>query len=154
MNTGRNMTPGNLVSISQQPVCRLAMNFSPDRQIFPSEPVNIAQAFCLSRFSLSASYEIEDDSMPNQKPCARLENWAVVESANSASYQVLRAGSLLAGKVFSHPRIGEGTFIFTSPIVRLDEKRNVVETKNTSYQLGQASREYQMWTEEQTGAAA
>ena len=78
--------------------------------------------FLLSRFSLPASKQMGDDSMPNQKPCARLENWAVVESANSASYQMLRAGSLLAGKVFSHPRIGEGTFIFTSPIVRLDEK--------------------------------
>jgi hypothetical protein len=94
-----------------------------------------------------------DDSMPNQKPCARLENWAVVESANSASYQVLRAGSLLAGKVFSHPRIGEGTFIFTSPIVGLDENSNVVETKNTSYCLGQASREYTIWTEEHRDAA-
>lgn len=92
--------------------------------------------------------------MPNQKPCARLENWAVVESANSASYQVLRAGSLLAGKVFSHPRIGEGTFIFTSPIVSLDEKKNLVETKNTAYCLGQASREYAVWTEEHRGAAA
>ncbi len=92
--------------------------------------------------------------MPKQKPCARLENWAVVESANIASYQVLRAGSLLAGKVFSHSRIGEGTFIVTSPIVRIDEKRKVVETKNTSYHLGQASREYQIWIEEQTGAAA
>jgi hypothetical protein len=94
-----------------------------------------------------------DDSMPNQKPCARLENWAVVESANSASYQVLRAGSLLAGKVFSHPIIGEGTFIFTSPIVGLDENSNVVETKNTSYCLGQASREYTIWTEEHRDAA-
>ena len=92
--------------------------------------------------------------MPKQKPCARLENWAVVESANSASYQVLRAGSLLAGKVFSHPRIGEGTFIFTSPIVRLDEKTNVAETKNTAYRLGQASREYATWSEEHASAAA
>ena len=69
--------------------------------------------------------------MPKQKPCARLENWAVVESANIASYQGLRAGSLLVGKVFSHPRIGEGTFIFSSPIVRFDEKTNVAETRNT-----------------------
>jgi hypothetical protein len=115
--------------------------------------VNIVQAFWLSRFSFSASNEMGDDSMPNQKPCARLENWAVVESANSASYQVLRAGSLLAGKVFSHPRIGEGTFIFTSPIVGLDENSNVVETKNTSYCLGQASREYTIWTEEHRDAA-
>jgi hypothetical protein len=92
--------------------------------------------------------------MPKQKPSARLENWAVVESENIASYQVLRAGSLLVGKVFSHPRIGEGTFIFTSPIERFDEKTKVAETRNTAYRLGQASREYMMWTEEQTGAAA
>jgi hypothetical protein len=94
--------------------------------------------------------------MPKQKPCARLENWAVVESANIASYHALRAGSLLVGKVFSHPRIGEGTFIFTSPIVRFDKKTNVAETRNTSYRLGHASREYKIWAEEQeqTGAAA
>jgi len=92
--------------------------------------------------------------MPKQKPCAKLENWAVVESANIASYHALRAGSLLVGKVFSHPRIGEGTFIFTSPIIRFDEKTKVAETRNTSYRLGQASSEYKIWTQEQTGAAA
>jgi hypothetical protein len=94
--------------------------------------------------------------MPNQKPCARLENWAVVESANVTTYEALRAGSLLVGKVSGHPRMGEGTFIFTSPIVRFDEKTNIAETRNTSYRLGQASREYKIWTEqkEQSGAAA
>jgi hypothetical protein len=132
----------------------LVLNLSPHRQIFLPQPVNIAQPFCLSRFSVSASYEGEDDSMPTQKPCARLENWAVVESANLASYQALRAGSLLVGKVFSHPTIGEGKFIFTSPIVLVDEQTKVAETRNTSYHLGQASREYQIWIEEQTGAAA
>ena len=65
--------------------------------------------------------------MPKQKPCARLENWAVVESANIASYQALRAGSLLVGKVFSHPTIGEGTFIFSSPIVRLMRRRKLLK---------------------------
>jgi len=92
--------------------------------------------------------------MPKQKPCAKLENWAVVESANIASYQALRAGSLLVGKVSSHPIIAEGKFIFSSPIVRFDEKTKVAETRNTSYRLGQASREYELWIEEQTGAAA
>ena len=90
--------------------------------------------------------------MRKQKPGARLENWAVVESANIARYQALRAGSLLVGKVFNHPTIGEGTFIFTSPIVRFDEKTNVAETRNTSYRLGQASREYKIWAEEQDGS--
>jgi hypothetical protein len=88
------------------------------------------------------------------KHSARLENWAVVESANIASYHALRAGSLLVGKVFSHPTIAEGKFIFSSPIVRFDEKTKVAETKNTSYCLGQASSDYRIWIEEQTGAAA
>jgi hypothetical protein len=92
--------------------------------------------------------------MPKQKPCARLENWAVVESANLASYHALRAGSLLVGKVFNHPRIGEGTFIFTSPIVQLDKQTNVAETRNTSYRLGKASREYEIWSEEHEHAGA
>jgi hypothetical protein len=114
----------------------------------------LPKAFCLPPFSLSASNQEEDDSMPKQKPSARLENWAVVESANIASYQALRAGSLLVGKVFSHPTIGEGAFIFTSPIVCFDEKTKVAETRNTSYQLGQASREYKIWTEAQAEVAA
>jgi hypothetical protein len=120
------------------------------------QAVNIALTFWSTPFHLVASYVVEEDRMPKQKPYARLENWAVVESANIAGYQALRAGNLLVGKVFNHPRIGEGTFIFTSPIVRLDAKSNVAETRNTSYRLGQASREYQTWTEEheQTGAAA
>jgi hypothetical protein len=92
--------------------------------------------------------------MPKQKPSARLENWAVVESANIASYHALRAGSLLVGKVYSHPTIGEGTFIFTSPIVGFDEKTSVAETRNTAYRLGQASHDYQIWSEEHEHAGA
>jgi hypothetical protein len=92
--------------------------------------------------------------MRSEKPCARLENWAVVESVNVGGYQALQAGNLLVGKVYNHPRIGEGTFIFTSPIVRVDTKSKIVETRNTSYRLGQASSDYKIWTEEQTGAAA
>jgi hypothetical protein len=90
--------------------------------------------------------------MPKQKPSARLENWAVVESANIASYHALRAGSLLVGKVFSHPTLAEGRFIFTSPILRFDEKTKVAETRNTSYCLGLASPDYKIWTEDQTAA--
>jgi hypothetical protein len=91
--------------------------------------------------------------MQEPKRYARLENWAVVESANIAGYHVLRAGNLLVGNVFGHPRIEEGTFIFTSPIMRLDAKEKVVETRNTWYRLGQASDEYKVWTEEHKQAA-
>jgi hypothetical protein len=110
----------------------------------------------LARLEWDASNDGEDKSMRSQKTCARLENWAVVEGVNVAGYQALRAGNLLVGKVYNHPRIGAGTFIFSSPIVRLDARSKIVETRNTSYCLGQASREYELWTEEQkrTGAAA
>ena len=110
----------------------------------------------LPPLELAASNEVEEYTMRSQKPCARLENWAVVEGANVGSYQALQAGYLLVGKVFNHPTIGAGAFIFSSPIVRLDAKTGLVETRNTSYCLGQASREYEIWTEEQkqTGAAA
>ncbi len=92
--------------------------------------------------------------MRKQKSHARLENWAVVASANIASYQALQEGNLLVGKVFSHPRIGEGRFIFSSPIERFDTRTNVVETKNTTYRLGEASHDYTLWLQEQTTGAA
>lgn len=92
--------------------------------------------------------------MQKQKPLAKLENWAVVPRGHVAGYQELRAGNLLLGKVFGHPGIEEGAFIFTSPIVSLDSKINVVETRNTAYRLGEASREYKNWTREHTNGAA
>jgi hypothetical protein len=89
--------------------------------------------------------------MRMQKPLVKLENWAVVRGL-TMSYQKLKPGSLLVGKVFGHPRIKEASFIFTSPIVSIDTNKRVVETKNTAYCLGEASDEYRTW--EQTGAAA
>ena len=91
--------------------------------------------------------------MQKQKQCARLENWAVVPKGNIATYQTLQAGNMLVGKVFGHPTISEGKYIFTSPIVRLDSEANMVETRNTAYCLGEASAEYKVWIE-RVGAAA
>ena len=93
--------------------------------------------------------------MRTQKPSVKLEDWAVVPSANSGSYQHLRPGNLLVGRAFGHQRIKTGMFIFTSPIVRVDTENKIVETRNTSYCLGEASREYKAWRRAQgTGAAA
>jgi hypothetical protein len=93
--------------------------------------------------------------MQMQKPSVKLEDWAVVPGPNSASYQALRPGNLLVGRAFGHQRIGTGKFIFTSPIVRVDTQHRIVETKNTRYSLGEASREYKDWSREQgPGAAA
>jgi hypothetical protein len=91
--------------------------------------------------------------MRKQKPSARLENWAVVPSGNIATYKELKAGNLLVGRVFGHPTFAEGAFIFSSPILSLDTGANIAETRNTAYLLGEASREYKVWSE-QAGAAA
>lgn len=91
--------------------------------------------------------------MRTSKPCAKLENWAVVPSGNLATFEELGAGHLLAGRVFGHPRIAEGAFIFSSPIVRLDAEANIAETSHTAYELGEVSREYKAWSE-RNGVAA
>jgi hypothetical protein len=92
--------------------------------------------------------------MRTQKPSVKLEDWAVVPSLKTGIYQELRPGSLLVGRAFGHHRIKSGSFIFTSPIVGVDLQNNIVETKNTSYHLGGASHEYQMWSKEQASRTA
>jgi hypothetical protein len=97
---------------------------------------------------------IERIRMQTQKPSVKLEDWAVVPAPNSGSYQTLRPGNFLVGRAFGHQRIEKGKFIFTSPIVRVDPQRRIVETKNTCYSLGEASHEYQVWSREQGPVAA
>jgi hypothetical protein len=58
------------------------------------------------------------------------------------------------GKVFGHPRIEEGAFIFSSPIVSLDIQNQEVVTRNTVYLLGQANPGYKAWAREHENAAA
>jgi hypothetical protein len=91
--------------------------------------------------------------MRTQKPSVKLEDWAVVPSANRGTYQLLRPGNLLVGRAFGHQKIKTGRFIFTSPIVRVDEENKIVETRNTAYELGEASFEYKAWSQTH-GAAA
>lgn len=93
--------------------------------------------------------------MQTQKPSVKLEDWAVVPSLNSGSYQALGPGNLLVGRAFGHQRIEKGKFIFTSPIVRVDTQQRIVETTNTVYSLGEASHEYKTWSRNhEPGAAA
>jgi hypothetical protein len=94
------------------------------------------------------------DSMRTQKPSAELEDWAVVPSVKNGKYEELRPGNLLVGRAFGHQKIKSGTFIFTSPIMSVDLKNNVAETKNTSYRLGEASHEYKMWSKDRGGRTA
>jgi hypothetical protein len=92
--------------------------------------------------------------MPIPKPTVRLELWAVVGSTNRSAYEKLQPGGLLLGKAYGHQRIQTGMFIFTSPIVRVDFERNIAETKNTCYQLGDASADYRAWSGRKQEVAA
>ena len=67
--------------------------------------------------------------MKTQKPQVKLENWAVVPEQRTGEYQELRPGNALVGRVFGHPRIQEGTVVFTSPIQSFDSESKIVETK-------------------------
>jgi hypothetical protein len=77
-----------------------------------------------------------------------LENWAVVDSVVSRSYQELQPGKHLTGRVFGHTNLPDANFIFTSPIIDVDSDQGVVQTRNTIYQLGEASEEYKTWDRE------
>jgi len=107
-----------------------------------------------SSLALAASNKAERLSMQTQKPSVKIENWAVVQSLNIADYRSLRPGNLLVGKVFGHPRIEEGAFIFSSPIMSLDKDSHAVVTRNTVYRLGEASPDYKAWLREHENAAA
>lgn len=83
-----------------------------------------------------------------------LEKWAVVDSLVSRSYQELRPGKHLTGTIFGHPNLPDKNFVFTSPIIEIDSDKRVVQTRNTIYQLGEASDEYKTWDRQQRGPAA
>jgi hypothetical protein len=88
------------------------------------------------------------------QPLVILENWAVVDSVVSHSYQELRPGKHLTGTVLAPANLPDANFIFTSPIVGVDSDKGVVHTRNTIYQLGEANHEYKTWDRERRGAAA
>ena len=89
-----------------------------------------------------------------QKPLVTIENWVVVQSVISPSYEEMRPGNHLMGKVFGHTILPKGKFIYTSPILRVDFNSGLVETLNTVYKLGEASDGYKTWEQERKNGAA
>jgi hypothetical protein len=61
-----------------------------------------------------------------------LENWAVVRSADSLSFEELRPGARLMGNAMGYAdRLGR-SFVYTSIIVNVDNVNGVVETSEHS----------------------
>jgi len=78
-----------------------------------------------------------------RKSLVAIENWAVVESVISPSYEELKPGKHLMGNVLGHASVQNTKLIYTSRI--LNVYPGVVETLNTLYQLGEPSDEYRAW---------
>ena len=74
-----------------------------------------------------------------------IENWAVVENVFAQNYHELQPGKHLTGYVFGHANLPNAAFIYTSPIVRVDINKKLVETRNTTYQLGEINDQYETW---------
>lgn len=85
----------------------------------------------------------EDGSINMRKSLVAIENWAVVESVISPSYEELQPGKHLMGNVLGHASLQNTKLIYTSRI--LNVYQGVVETLNTLYQLGEPSEEYKEW---------
>jgi hypothetical protein len=60
------------------------------------------------------------------KQKARLDNWKLIK---------LSGKRLLCGNVIAHPRHPDGTFVYTSELLELDEESGICETMNTIYRL-------------------
>jgi hypothetical protein len=87
------------------------------------------------------------------KPIVRIENWSVVGSVIYYGFRKLELGARLTGDVMGHANLRNGT-IYTSAILTIDRLRNLVETHNSIYQLGEVSDDYAHWLEAQEGFRA
>jgi hypothetical protein len=79
------------------------------------------------------------------KKIVRIEDWSVVKDLVSESYRDLQPGNHLTGFAFGHKNLPNSKFIYTSRIVSVDLSNGLVETLNTSYELGEVNPDYKRW---------
>lgn len=66
---------------------------------------------------------MEDAGRETEKQRARLVRWR-------------QEGDTLLGIVFDHPKLEDGTYVRTTPLVNIDLENHTAETQNTLYTLG------------------
>jgi|HubBroStandDraft_3_1064219.scaffolds.fasta_scaffold728651_1 hypothetical protein len=88
------------------------------------------------------------------KTTVKIEDWLVVEDLASESYRELQPGMHLMGYAFGHASHPNAKFIYTSSIVSVDTNSGLVETLNTTYQLGEANPGYKNWDWKRKASAA
>ncbi len=88
-----------------------------------------------------------------KKPIVKIENWSVVGSVMLEGYRELEPGQRLLGDVVGHANLRSG-LIYTSAILSANLVTRLVETRNTIYQLGAPSADYERWAWQQEEARA
>lgn len=78
------------------------------------------------------------------KPIVIIEQWGVVRSVISPTYDDLQPGNHLTGHVFAHANRCK-TLVYTCPILSVDFNQGFVETLNTMYRLCEPSDVYKPW---------
>jgi hypothetical protein len=86
------------------------------------------------------------------KPKAKIDNWAVVDSVSSPDFRELEPERRLTGTIFGHANLPNGV-IYTSAIVSIDSANRLVETRNSVYELGEMSDDYGRWSRDHKHAA-
>lgn len=87
------------------------------------------------------------------KTLVRIENWSVVDNLVFHGYRGLEAGQRLTGIILATTDLPKG-IIYTAVIQSVDLKKGVVETQNTTYELGQVDADWERWEAGQPAAAA
>jgi|HubBroStandDraft_1064217.scaffolds.fasta_scaffold699704_1 hypothetical protein len=95
-----------------------------------------------------------DGQTTMSKPLVLIENWAVVRKGSYLDFQEILPGYVLTGKPFGHSKLPNARSIYTSPILSVDSNEGRVETRNTIYQLGAVSAEYENWERQRRSMVA
>lgn len=89
---------------------------------------------------------MESDLRRPIKPRVRLEEWWCDSSQYGAGYAPFdfeyHTPQYLHGVAYGHPRFPDGTHVYTSRITSIDWEKREVETRNSTYVLGNAERGY------------
>lgn len=77
-----------------------------------------------------------------------LEEWAIIENNDNPYLAPELRKIRLYGKVYGRLDFEDGTFVRTSSIQELDLKNKKAKTKNTEYILGELSKDYLKWLQD------
>jgi hypothetical protein len=74
-----------------------------------------------------------------------INNWSLINLSTSPYIAPEQRSGALSGNVYGHKSFKDGEHVITGVII--EAKDNIVKTKNTTYQLGFPSKNYQSWYE-------